>query len=89
MSLKGSTLVMFSPRLVTTACPMPAEARTTTEIVVTTRMAQRGFFLRTGLYGGPHRRPPGAGRLRAALGDGAAGVRGSGAAWARGTPPRG
>ncbi|GHD64128.1 hypothetical protein GCM10010317_062120 [Streptomyces mirabilis] len=27
---------------------MPAEARTTTEIVVTTRMAQRGFFLRTG-----------------------------------------
>jgi hypothetical protein len=34
--------------LVTTACPIPADASTTTDSVVAARMAQRGFFGRTG-----------------------------------------
>ncbi|GAA3805803.1 hypothetical protein GCM10022403_044810 [Streptomyces coacervatus] len=39
---------MPASRLVTTACPIPAEARTTTERVVAARITQRGFLRGTG-----------------------------------------
>nr|BFD84444.1 hypothetical protein StreXyl84_38450 [Streptomyces sp. Xyl84] len=64
MSLKGSIRVMSASRLETTACPIPAEARTTTETVVAARMAQRGLRRGGGAYG-----------MRAAR-EGAAGCRG-------------
>ncbi|GGR04114.1 hypothetical protein GCM10010251_19520 [Streptomyces aurantiogriseus] len=43
---------MSASRVLTTEWPMPAEARTTTDSVITARTAQRGRFLRTGRAGG-------------------------------------
>ncbi|GHE69827.1 hypothetical protein GCM10014715_24550 [Streptomyces spiralis] len=44
---------MPTSRLETTACPIPAEASTTTDSVVAARMAQRGLRRGTGAYGTP------------------------------------
>ncbi|GGS48703.1 hypothetical protein GCM10010206_07790 [Streptomyces cinerochromogenes] len=59
---------MPASRLVTTACPIPAEASTTTDSVVTARMAQRGRrggrTDRTGRSGGCGTRRGGCGRRR-------------------------
>ncbi|CAM5453824.1 hypothetical protein STENM223S_07493 [Streptomyces tendae] len=65
MSLNASTREMSESRPVSTACPIPAEASTTTDSAVTARlcMAQRGFFRRTGGLGG-RRDGPGAAALR-------------------------
>ncbi|GGM05288.1 hypothetical protein GCM10010129_56100 [Streptomyces fumigatiscleroticus] len=52
---------MSDSRLLITACPIPAEASTTTDSVVTARTAQRGFFRRTG---GRGTAPDGRGRRR-------------------------
>ncbi len=83
MSLKASTREMSESRLESTACPIPAEASTTTDRAVTARMAQRGFFRRTGGLGGRREGTRATAlRWRAATGD-AAGTRGSRAAWAR------
>ncbi|GAA5211659.1 hypothetical protein GCM10023323_44200 [Streptomyces thinghirensis] len=89
MSLKASTREMSESRLESTACPIPAEASTTTDRAVTARMAQRGFFRRTGGLGGRRegRGPPrcGGGPPR---GD-AAGTRGERGGVGKVTPPRG
>ena len=48
MSLKGSTRAMPASRLLITAWPIPAAARSTTDSVVAARMAQRGRPRRAG-----------------------------------------
>ncbi|BCM67322.1 hypothetical protein EASAB2608_02656 [Streptomyces sp. EAS-AB2608] len=64
---------MPASRLVTTACPIPAEASTTTDSVVTARMAQRGRrggrTERTGRSGGRGTRRGGCGRRCGRAGD--------------------
>ncbi|RDD89969.1 hypothetical protein DVZ84_08070 [Streptomyces parvulus] len=68
---------------------MPAEASTTTESAVTARMAQRGFFRRTGGRGG---RPEGRGPPRCGGGPprgDEAGTRGERGGVGKVTPPRG
>ncbi len=85
MSLKASTRTMSASRLLITACPMPAEARTTTDSVVTARRAQRGFRRGTGGAGLRGARPgEGCGRRR-----GAAVVRGDRGGVGKGIPPDG
>ncbi|GJF23286.1 hypothetical protein SHO565_38500 [Streptomyces sp. HO565] len=80
---------MSASRPESTACPIPAEASTTTDSPVTARMAQRGFFRRTA---GPGERPAGRGRVRWGGGPpcgGDAGTLGERGGVGMVTPPRG
>ncbi|GAA4008553.1 hypothetical protein GCM10022384_62910 [Streptomyces marokkonensis] len=89
MSLNASTREMSASRPESTACPIPAEASTTTDSAVTARTAQRGLFRRTGGLGGRRdgRAPPGRGG-GPPRGD-AAGTRGERGGVGKVAPPRG
>ncbi|GGQ24990.1 hypothetical protein GCM10010279_36220 [Streptomyces mutabilis] len=77
---------MSESRPESTACPIPAEASTTTDRAVTARMAQRGRFRRTGGRGGRLKAPRcGGGTPR----DVAVGTRGERGGVGKVTPPRG
>src|SRR5690606_14719105 len=78
MSRNGSTRSISESRPVSTACPVPAEASTTTDRVVTARIAQRAL-----------RRAGGRGPPRAGRGGGRGVVRGRGdrGGVGKGAPP--
>ncbi|GGQ98085.1 hypothetical protein GCM10010216_70790 [Streptomyces flaveolus] len=80
---------MSASRPESTACPIPAEASTTTDSAVTARTAQRGLLRRTAGTGG---RREGRGRVRCGGGPpcgGDAGTLGERGGVGKVTPPRG